>query len=354
MSPSVRVAVVGAGWWSSSHHLPALVAHPGAELVGVADSDSARAARVAASYGVPAFSSLDDVVAAGRAEAAVIATPHATHHALTRQALTQGLHVLVEKPLALTSGDAFDLMRLAESRRRHLSVGYTHQYEDVADAVRAAVHADIGELVQVTVEYSSRAGRLFAAAEAGAASTTVDVPPGQPHPEAYSAANGGGQAHTQLTHALGMLCWTTGRELSDVAAFTDHRGFEVDVSDVAAFTLSGGATGVAVATGATPAGVPVRQHIRYAGTEGTVSHDLFRTEAHVHRTDGATRAVRHDQHQAPYRAGEPARAFIDLVHGDGPNRGPARPAAAAVAAVEAILESARRGTPVRVAQLPPL
>lgn len=326
MSPEpVRVGVVGAGWWATAHHLPALAAHPGARLAGVVDRDPDRAAEAAAAFGTTAYPDLGALLA--DVDAVVVATPHDTHHAVVMPCLARGRHVLVEKPLALSFDDAAAMARAADEAGVHLVVGYTHQFEELAAFVRDAVRHRIGRLLQVTVEYSSRAARLY---DGGS----------------YGAEHGGGQARTQLTHALGMLCWVTGEEATAVAAFTAGRGLGVDVDDAAILRLSGGATATASSSGATPPGVPVRQHLRYLGSDGAVDHDLFRGEAVLHLADGSRVVREHGQHEPPYRAGEPARRFVDLVAAGGENPAPPGPAVAAVAAVEAVLESARRGAVV--------
>lgn len=342
----VRVTVVGAGWWATDHHLPALLRHPDARVVAVCDPVEARARALADPAGAQTFASLTDALAAGGIDAVVVSTPSASHHRLAAAALDAGLPTFVEKPLTLTAADAVDLLRRAESAGTHLMVGYTHQFESGAAFARTAVREHIGRLVQVTVEFSSRAGTLYAAAESGGTAG-----PGQ-HPEAYSAANGGGQAHTQLSHALGMLCWVTGDEVATVAAVTDHRGLSVDVDDAAAFRLRGGATGVAVSSGATAPLLPARQHIRYLGTDGVVEQDLHHARVVLHRADGSQVVREPGQHEPAYRAGEPVRAFVDLVLGRGKNPAPARPAAAAVAATEALLTAAATGTVVDVPSVP--
>ena len=54
MAARTRVAVIGAGWWSTTAHLPALRDHPDADLVAIADHSEAQRDAAAAAYGVPA------------------------------------------------------------------------------------------------------------------------------------------------------------------------------------------------------------------------------------------------------------------------------------------------------------
>src|SRR5262249_52895446 len=66
--------------------------------------------------------------AGGDLDAVVIATPASTHAALVRAALERGLHVLVEKPMALDAESCAGVCCLAETSRRVLMVGYTFLY----------------------------------------------------------------------------------------------------------------------------------------------------------------------------------------------------------------------------------
>lgn len=342
-----RIAVIGTGWWSAGHHVPALAGYEGAELVALCDPVEARARALAARYGVPdVFTSIDDVLAGGRVDGVVVAAPHATHHRLARAALDAGVHVLVEKTMTTTADDAFDLVVTAEKARLHLSVGYTYQYSDTAAFARDAVQGSIGELVQVVAEFASATASMFTAAEAGDEGGADDGI----HPVTYSARLGGGQAHTQLTHVMGMVCWSTGREVAEVAAFTDHHGLEVDLDDVAAFRFHGGGAGTAATTGLGSHGI--RHHVRYIGTEGVVDQDMLAARVELRRADGTTVLRTPPADRPPYPTWAPARAFADLLAGRGPNRAPARPAAAAVAFIEATLAAAASGQVVPVARVP--
>lgn len=336
----LRVAVVGAGSWMTRFHVPAVLAHPGARLVAVCDPDLAAAEALAVQCGARVVGDVATLIADGDFDCAVVSTPHATHRAITEAILRSGRHVLVEKPLATTADDAFALVELASERGLQLSIGYTSQHSPSAATVRDWVRTRIGSLLQVSIEFSSRAGALFAAA--------------QPDPSAtYSAQNGGGQGHTQLTHAIAMLAWVTGVQAESVVAFTEARGLDVDVLDAVAFRLEGGAIGVASATGTLPAQLRITQRIRYIGEHGIVDQDILLGTAELQRADGSYVATALDHRQPPYPATAPARAFLDLVLGDGPNVAPPEPAAAAVAFVEAMHESAASGTRVEVRRLRP-
>ncbi|WP_164983864.1 Gfo/Idh/MocA family protein [Cellulomonas endophytica] len=345
-----RIAVVGTGWWSANHHVPSLASADGAELLALCDPDLDRAREVAARHGdVPVVADLDALLAL-RPDGVVVATPHTTHHGLAARALDAGVAALVEKPLATTAEDAFDLVARAERSGAHLSVGYTDQYVPVAALVRRAVREDIGELVQVMGEFTSATESLFARAEAADARGGA---PEDTHPGTYGADAGGGQAHTQLTHLLGMVCWVTGREVAEVAAVVDRRGYDVDVDDAAVLRLRGGGTGVVTSSGMAGGQSRERRSVRYLGTRGVVDQDLTAGRATVRRADGALVELRTHEDEDPPRPWLPARRFADVLAGRATSPAPGRDGAAAEAAVEAVLRSAAERRFVEVPALPP-
>ncbi|WNB87199.1 Gfo/Idh/MocA family oxidoreductase [Cellulomonas sp. ATA003] len=350
-----RIAVVGAGWWSANHHVPSLAQHDGAELVAICDPDRGRAEQLASEHGVPHVTTDLDSLLALCPDGVVIATPHVTHHDLASRALDAGVHVLLEKPMTTSAQTAADLVVHAERAGVHLAIGYTDQYAPTAARVRRAVQSDIGDLVQVMAEFSSGTAGLFARAEADDASRTPgrdgDDPADQ-HAGTYAADQGGGQAHTQLTHLMGMVCWVTGREVAEVAAFTDHRGLDVDVDDAAALRFTGGGTGVVTSTGMAGAANGERHRVRFLGTCGTVDLDMATGIAEVRHGDGTVATLTPPPHEPDDRTWAPARQFAELVAGRADNPAPPRPAAAAAACIEALLESARTRTFVRVTPLP--
>lgn len=338
---TARIAVIGAGSWATRHHLPAFARDARVELATVVDADAERARSVGAAFGARnTATSFEEALAHERLDGAVVATPHGTHMPIAAALLRAGVPVLVEKPLALTSSEAIKLVQLVESTGVPLAVGYTAQYTPAAAAVREWVAERIGALLQVTVEFSSRAGALYTAAD-----------PDDPH-SAYSAANGGGQATTQLSHAFGAITSTTGLEFHEVAALTHSRGTRVDVDDAVAFRLNGGVTGAASSTGTIAADLPMRHAVRYLGECGIVEHDLLFSRARLDAPGGRMETVRPGHLEASYPADAPVQAFFDLLLDGGPNPALVRPAAAAVTAIEAVLRSAESRSIVDVVPLP--
>jgi predicted dehydrogenase len=154
MSAPVRTAVVGLGYWG-----PNLVRNlnelPEAELVGVCDVNQEALDAIARRYpAVPTTRAYETLLADPAVEAIAIATPVATHHALAGAALEAGKHVFVEKPLAASSTQVIDLIRLADSRGLVLMPGHTFLYSPPVNMIKRLV--DSGELGDVYFVSTSR------------------------------------------------------------------------------------------------------------------------------------------------------------------------------------------------------
>lgn len=129
----MRLAVIGVGYLGRIH---ARLARdfPGWQLCGVVDPQPQARQAVQAELGVPAYpdlAALDSPI-----DAAIVATPSATHYSVAAQLLQEGVHLLVEKPLTLNVGDAQDLIRLAEQHQCVLHAGHVERFNPALVALR--------------------------------------------------------------------------------------------------------------------------------------------------------------------------------------------------------------------------
>ncbi len=121
----LRIAVVGAGHLGSAH-ARILARSPAFDLVAIVDPDAARRAALSAELGVPAESSVDAL--SGRIQAAVVASPTTTHVEVANSLLDQGVHLLIEKPLAADTTAARELTDSARKRGLVLQVGHVERF----------------------------------------------------------------------------------------------------------------------------------------------------------------------------------------------------------------------------------
>ncbi len=132
MTALLPVGVIGVGALGQ-HHARHLADLDHVRLVGVYDTDSAQAARIATSLGTIAFRDLDQLLS--QIEAVTVAVPTPAHAEVGLRALERGVPVLMEKPLASTLVEADHLIDAARQRQVQLQVGHIERYNR---ALRAA------------------------------------------------------------------------------------------------------------------------------------------------------------------------------------------------------------------------
>jgi predicted dehydrogenase len=123
----LKIAVIGAGHMGR-YHAEKFAALRGTKLVAVVDADGARAAALAEKLGSRPLTDYRETF--GKVDAAVIAVPTDRHHAVARECLQQGLHLLIEKPIATTLAEADELIELAAQKHLVLQSGHVERYNN--------------------------------------------------------------------------------------------------------------------------------------------------------------------------------------------------------------------------------
>jgi len=133
---SFRLALIGCGLITANSHLPAALSSPGVKVVGLVDPVADRARALAREYGIqPAVvTTVSDLTE--QVDGAIIATPNSTHCDLALQCFAKGIHVLVEKPLAVSSDEGLKMVEAAGRARLTLAVGYSSRFRPCVDLLR--------------------------------------------------------------------------------------------------------------------------------------------------------------------------------------------------------------------------
>ena len=134
----VRIALAGCGR-ISRNHFDAIAKVDGLELAAVCDIVPERASAAALRFGVPAFESVDDMLASATCDAVALCTPsglHPTHGILAARA---GKHVICEKPMAITLEDADALVRECDAAGVQLFVVKQNRLNPAIQLLKRAV-----------------------------------------------------------------------------------------------------------------------------------------------------------------------------------------------------------------------
>lgn len=125
----LHIGVIGVGNMGRNHVRILSEEERYFHLAGVYDADCARAQKIAEQFGTTAFEEIDLLLQA--VEAVVIAVPSSLHRAVGLLAAERGVHALIEKPLAMNSGEAEELCRAFATSGKKLTVGHVERFNPV-------------------------------------------------------------------------------------------------------------------------------------------------------------------------------------------------------------------------------
>lgn len=140
MADRVRVAVVGAGGWGRQH-ARAFHDHPGAELVGIWSRDRDRADQRAAEWHTHGFTDVETMITEAGPDLISVCLPNTEHFAVTRDLITRGIPLLVEKPLVFDLADGQELIDAAAARDLFFAINFNHRYAEPVLRCRADLAA---------------------------------------------------------------------------------------------------------------------------------------------------------------------------------------------------------------------
>ena len=139
MSNPIRVGVVGFGLAGQIFHAAVIHETEGLEVAAIVERSGKTAAAKYPQASV--VSSVEEMLADPSIELCVVATPNDAHRALAEQCLHAGRHVVVDKPLALTSEDAAALARLARNKSLLLSAFHNRRWDGDFQTVEQLLHS---------------------------------------------------------------------------------------------------------------------------------------------------------------------------------------------------------------------
>nr|WP_320161330.1 Gfo/Idh/MocA family oxidoreductase [uncultured Methanoregula sp.] len=136
----LKIAVIGVGYWGPNL-VRNLLSMPDVELVGICDLSRSALDKMRILYpDVPLFTSFDTLVGQSHPDGIIVATPASTHYEVVKRALDHNISALVEKPLAINSQQACELVELAKKRNLTLMAGHTFLYSDYVRKVKEIIN----------------------------------------------------------------------------------------------------------------------------------------------------------------------------------------------------------------------
>jgi predicted dehydrogenase len=136
----VKVGVIGVGRMGT-YHVGILAELPGVELAAVVDTDPKNLQAIEKNYGIPGFNNHQDIY--GKVEVAVVAVPTGLHYPITKDLLSAGIHVLLEKPCAHDLDQARELFQIAEGKGLTLHIGHVERFNGAVQELHKIVDSPI-------------------------------------------------------------------------------------------------------------------------------------------------------------------------------------------------------------------
>jgi len=334
------VAVVGAGNIAAAH-IDAITSNSDARLVGIVAAQGDGARRLAAAHGIRNYPDVDAIAADAEVDLVAICTPSGAHLEPAVRVMQAGKHVIVEKPLEVTSDRARTMVAAAEAAGVMLAPIFNSRFGDANAFLKGAVAAGrLGRMIQGDASVKWWRSQSYYDSAAWRGTWRLD---------------GGGALMNQAIHQLDLLLWMMG-PVREVFAYADtlaHPGLEVEDTLVALLRYESGALGhISAATSLWPGRAKLLQ---LHGDQGAaVIEDDVLTEWHSRLDDEAERAAVLARYggQATGGSAEPTaisfenhrRQYRDVIAALRGGRSPAiggQDAIRAIALIEAIYRSAR-------------
>ena len=314
MTEKINVGVIGAGWWATLSHIPALLANPHVGTVAVSRPDADGLAKVAAAFpGVRPYLEPADMLANEILHGVVVASPHDLHAAHGRMALSRGLRALIEKPMATNAADARMLVETAGAHGAEIILPCGWNFKPItAAAQRLVAEGWIGEVRHVVAQMASALSDLFGGDPMVETKDHLFRPPASTWAD---PAKAGGYGWGQLTHGLGALFRIVDLDPVRVFAKTGLSPAGVDFYDAAVAEFENGATLSLSGAATVPKSRGYQMDIRIFGTEGMLLFDIERARCEVIRHDGRTHVEVLADDAGGYEAVAPITLLVDVCRG---------------------------------------
>ena len=345
---SIGIGIVGAGM-ISNFHAKAIADSRNGHLVGCFTRNPEKAGEFVGKHGGRVFQTLDDMLADSEVEVVSVCTPSGAHRDPAMEAAAAGKHVMIEKPLEVTTERCDQIIAACEQAGVQLGVTFQSRFLESAGLMKQAVND--GRFGKITMgDAYVKWFRTQEYYDSGAWRGTWEL-------------DGGGALMNQAIHTVDLLLWLMG-PVTHVSAMTGTMTHErIEVEDIAVATLrfASGALGVIEAT--TTAFPGALKRIEISGDQGSAileeedlkqwqfANETDEDEAIRHRMEGRTEtgggaadpaSIGHQGHTAIFND------FLDSLTEKRPPQVSGTEGRHSVELICAIYESARTGKTIAI------
>ncbi len=143
----MKVGVIGLGWMGKIH-LRNYIEAAGVTVVGVVDSNVDILDEAGKAFGVPTFTSVEELLEQ-RPDAVSVCVPTVLHHQIGLQVIESGANALIEKPLAATAAEGQELVNAAKSKGVQIMVGHVERFNSAVQRIKEIIGNDV---ISISIE----------------------------------------------------------------------------------------------------------------------------------------------------------------------------------------------------------
>ena len=252
MPDRLRLGLVGVGPVVERYHLRAVRGVPEVQPAAVVDINEDRARQFAQRQGFPLSTTrLQDLF--GKVDIAIVALPNGVHASVTCELLSNGIHVLCEKPMARNVSECQAMIEAARRGGAQLCIGHNRRFRNnVSLAKRLMEKGILGEVTRIEAEEGSTADWTRS-------------------PAYFDPVQAGGGALIDVgIHSIDLIRWLVG-EFREIEYHGNGTATTVESEAELRFRMANGAEGKLLASRTRN----LQQHIRITGSEGYLDIGLW-------------------------------------------------------------------------------
>ena len=214
----LKWGITGCGRVTENTFIPALTMSRKGKLISLYSRDLSRAKSLAEKFGAQSFHNNFDDFLKSDVDIIYVASENSRHHEQVIKIAKTGRHILCEKPLAMTTGQAEEMVKVCKENGVHLAVNYLHRFHPLVIKARELIRDQkLGKLVTVSLNFN------------------IDSPPSSNF-RFKKELSGGGALRDLGTHMIDLLRFLGG-EISQIDGVMDNLVYQSEVDDFAMGTV---------------------------------------------------------------------------------------------------------------------
>jgi D-xylose 1-dehydrogenase (NADP+, D-xylono-1,5-lactone-forming) len=214
----VKWGIAGCGRVTENTFIPALTASRKGKLVSLYSRDITRAKSLAEKFGAQSFYNDYNDFLKSDIDIVYVASENSRHHEQVIEAAKAGKHILCEKPMALTSEEAEEMVQVCKANNVYLAINYPHRFHPLVVKARELIRDQkLGKLVSISLNFNT------------------DFPPSSNY-RFKKALSGGGALRDLGTHMIDVLRFLGG-EISEIDGVIDNLVYQSEVDDFSMGTV---------------------------------------------------------------------------------------------------------------------